>query len=1199
MWPIAFRPLQQVSIVLVLAGAGFGVLGGLSGHEGPPILRTALVVAGLVLVLAGVWQRTALTRARREVKALHERLSMMASVAEHTGSPVLVTDKDVRVVWCNEAFERDTGYSLNEVRGQRPGRWLRSPNADPVTVERVRDALRRRTDIDIELLHRYRDGRDRWVQVILSSQRDTEGRFCGYISVLVDIDAQFRTREAYRQALRDRDALMRTLDQYVILAETDDQGRLSRVNQRFIEISGFSEAELIGQGFGMLASGWHPPGFWRDMWTRIQRGLPWRGEICNRSKNGRLYWVQTLISPFVGPTGRIEKYVSIQSDVTEHRLARIELSKSQSLLSRTSQLAGVGGWYALPSTGSLHMTPEARHLLGADALELHALDDLWRAFDAGARLLVRQQLRELVGRQREEVSFVAPVGLHGGATARWIRMVASYGEADTDAAGRPQGRIIGAVQDYTAHVLAQERIREEQRILHSAMDAVGEAFALFDADQRLVYSNDEYAAWMPLHEAPRTGMRHEDLLRRIAEHGVFPEARGRESEWVQEVLRAPRKNDPDRIRQMADGRWIRFVDRVTADGHRVVFRYDVTELQSALIQADAAAVSKDQFLANMSHEIRTPINAIMGMLQLLADTRLDERQSDMVGKSRMAARSLLDIVNDILDYSKIEAGMMQLHEVPFRMAELHHELAVILDGARGQKPLDVVFALDPALPAVVVGDPVRLKQVLINLGGNAIKFTERGCVTLRWQLLARLAGRARIRFAVEDSGIGIAPELQATIFDSFSQGESSTTRRFGGSGLGLTISQRLVTYMGGHIDLVSTPGQGSCFSFEIELLEGQEADMPSIGVVDLNEAGERALEGIRILLVEDNALNQEVAMSMLAREGAAMTLAENGLQAVETLRATPAGFDLVLMDMQMPVLDGLRATERIRGELGLGSLPVIAMTANAMTSDRDNCLKAGMNAHIGKPFDLAEVVRTVRRFTRDASLVLPPAAPMPERAAEPPRDGPVFDESGALRRLGGNRLLLDQLRSRFGTAAKTLLRQAQARVTRGERASAADALHQLKGSAGVIGAARLAARCSEVERALRSEGVDPGGARGRGGLDGVADALQEVLDDLGLAPPTRPPESDLQTLETVGAPARNESAHLQTLVALKGLKHLLDAADMEAIDLHERWLAEHAGACDPRFKHLNACMENMNLQGAAEECASLLRPLEAVDVVIE
>lgn len=1198
MWLNALRPLQQVSIVLVLAGAGFGVLGGLSEHDGAQALRMALVVAGLVLVMAGVWQRAVLSRTRREVKALHERLSMMASVAQHTGSPVLVTDNDVRVVWCNEAFERDTGYSLDEVRGQRPGRWLRSPNADPVTVERVRDALRHHTDIDIELLHRYRDGRDRWVQVILTSQRDARGQFCGYISVLVDIDAQFRTREAYRRALRDRDALMRTLDQYVILAETDDQGRLTRVNQRFIEISGFSEEELIGQGFGLLASGWHPQGFWRDMWTRIERGLPWRGEICNRSRNGRLYWVQTLISPFVGPTGQIEKYVSIQTDVTEHRLARIDLSKSQSLLSRTSQLAGVGGWYALPSTGTLHMTPEARHLLGADELELHALDDLWRAFAAGARLLVRQQLRELVGRQREEVGFVAPVGSHGGAGVRWIRMVASYGEADPDAVGRPQGRIIGAVQDYTAHVLAQQRIREEQRILHSAMDAVGEAFALFDPDQRLVYSNDEYAAWMPLHEAPRTGMRHEDLLRSIAERGVFPEARGRESAWVQEVLRAPRKNDPDRIRQMADGRWIRFVDRVTADGYRVVFRYDVTELQSALIQADAAAVSKDQFLANMSHEIRTPINAIMGMLQLLADTPLDERQSDMVGKSRMAARSLLDIVNDILDYSKIEAGMMQLHEVPFRMAELHHELAVILDGARGHKPLDVVFDLDPALPAVVVGDPVRLKQVLINLGGNAIKFTERGCVTLRWQLVARQAGGARIRFAVADTGIGIAPELQETIFDSFSQGESSTTRRFGGSGLGLTISQRLVTYMGGHIDLVSTPGRGSCFSFEVELREGQEADLPRIGVVDLNEAGERALEGTRILLVEDNALNQEVAMSMLAREGAAMTLAENGLEAVEALRAAPSAFDLVLMDMQMPVLDGLRATERIRGELGLSGLPVIAMTANAMISDRDNCLKAGMNAHIGKPFDLAEVVRTVRRFTRDASLVLPPPAPVPQMTAETIREAPVLDDDGALRRLGGNRLLLDQLRSRFATTAKPLLRQAQARAARGEWGAAADALHQLKGSAGVIGAARLAAICSRAEQAFRSEGTDAM-ASSRGRPDGVDAALQELLDELGLTPATRPPESDLQGLEIAGDAARDEAAHLHSLVALKGLKRLLDAADMEAIDVHEHWLAQQAGSRDPRFKRLNACMDHMDLQGAAEECARLLRPLETVDVVVE
>ncbi|MBL8389308.1 MAG: PAS domain S-box protein [Hydrogenophaga sp.] len=1192
----AFGPLQRVTAGLMAGGVVLGVLGLAGWALNLRLSDEALVGTGLGLLVCGVWQWRLLRRSRHAVRGLNDELRMMASVAQHTGSPVLVTDNDVKVVWCNQAFERETGYRLDEVRGESPGRRLRSPEADPVTVARVRDALRNHTDIDIEMLHRYRDGKDRWVRLILTSQLDAQGEFCGYVSVLVDIDVQFRTREAYRQTLRDRDALMRTLEEYVILSEADVQGRFIRVNRRMLEITGYSEAELIGQGFDLLGSGWHNAAFWRDMWSRIRSGLPWRGEICNRSKSGRLYWVQTIITPFVGANGQIEKFVAIQADISEHKLARIELSKSQTLLARTSQLAGVGGWYALQPAGTLHMTPECRELLGADNLVLRTLDDLWQAFDAGARLVVRQQLRELVERKRREISLVAPVSQNNGATARWVKMMAGYGETDLEGGARSQGRIIGAVLDYTPQVLAQQRILEEQRIMHSAIDSVGEAFALFDPQGRLIYFNDEYAAWMPSNTPPVQGVRQEDLLRSIAERGVFREAVGREAEWVQEVLRAPLKNDPDRVRQMADGRWIRFVDRITADGYRVVFRYDVTELQDALIQADAAAQSKGQFLANMSHEIRTPINAITGMLQLLGDTSLDDRQADMVRKSRLAARSLLGIINDILDFSKIEAGKMTLHASAFRMADLRHELEVILDGARGSKPLEIVCQVDPGVPPVLVGDPVRLKQVLINLGGNAVKFTERGQVTLRCQLVAALAERVRLRFAVEDTGIGVAPALQATIFDSFSQGESSTTRRFGGSGLGLTISQRLVSLMGGQIGLVSTPGQGSCFSFEIDLHEGREADLPADTMTAI-PAKLRPLDGVRVLVVEDNALNQEVAMSLLAREGAAVTLAENGLKAVEALQADPTAFDVVLMDMQMPVLDGLGATERIRGELGLSSLPVIAMTANATSSDRDVCLQAGMNAHIGKPFDIAEVVRTVRQFVDGAGV----AGPVAVDVAAPAEPAPpaVLDDAGALRRLGGNQVLLDQLRARFEAAARNLLKQAGTRSARGEWNRVADAMHQLKGSAGVIGADWLGQAAAQAERLFRHPDGAAQRAQASAALDRVEQALSDVVRRLPAVQALVAQVSGLVPIDD-GAPAAADGSDvLRCLVALKTLKPLFDSADMDAIDAHDRWLQEQPRARDGRFDELNRCAEAMDFQGAALACERLLASIEMVDLPIE
>jgi PAS domain S-box-containing protein len=1176
------RRSQPVAGVLLAVGALLTLVGLLVQRGGGDGVE-AFLAAGVALLVAGGWQWWLMGRTQEAMADVSAELALRERAVQHAGSPVLVTDNQLAVLWCNQAFERDTGYPLDMVRGRRPSRLLRSPNADPVAVARIRAAVRDHQDIDIELLHRYRDGRDRWVRVVLTAQRDAQGLRCGFVSVLIDIDVQVRTREALRRALRHQSALMNTLDEYVIVAEADRQGCIKRVNQRFLEVSGYREDELLGQRFSVLGSGRQPPAFWRSMWKRISRGLPWQGEICNRRKDGQLFWVQSLVAPFLGADGSIEKFICIQSDISALRRTQIELRQSESLLRQTSLLAGVGGWSVTGEAGPLVMTPECRQILGVREDELSGYDELWRCFGTGARLLVRNQLQELARGERTDVSLLAPLRQASGAQASWVRLVASLRDADTEGEDPMPRSILGAVQDYTPHMQAQQRIREEQRILHSAMDAVGEAFALFDPDQRLVYFNEAYAAWFPPDMPAQQGLSHVAVLEAIARSWVFPDAAGREAEWVQDVLRVAPAQEADRLRQTADGRWFRFTDRVTPDGHRVVLRSDVTELQTALMRADAAAESKGQFLANMSHEIRTPINAVMGLLQLLGHTRLAPEQADMVRKSLMATRSLLDILNDILDFSKIEAGKMSLHEVPFRLSDLRHELEVILTGARGHKPLDLRLETDASVPDVVVGDPVRLKQVLINLGGNAIKFTETGAVCLRWQRLPGPEGQVRIRFEVQDSGIGIAPEQQLRIFDSFSQGEASTARRFGGSGLGLTISQRLVALMGGQITLQSELGRGSCFGFDIVLREALPGEVPMALLPPVAAAGER-LQGLRLLLAEDNALNQEVALAMLRREGATVVLAENGQQAVDALAAEPAGFDLVLMDMQMPVLDGLQATERIREGLGLRELPVLAMTANAMQSDRERCLQAGMNAHLGKPFDIDQVVALILRFTGrpgligDAVAALPPAGPASALATA----AALREDQDSLRRLGGNAQLLAQLRAQFPASAREAWRRAQARAARGEWAEAADALHQMKGAAGVVGAPHLALLSGGLEQALRDHAPDPADAGTRALLQRIGaleDTLEQTLAALAEADPATAP---------VAPVAQGAEAWAACLADLRSLKLALDQADMQAIDQHEAWLARYPMARDERFRIFNEQVEALDLQAAGQTCAALL-----------
>jgi hypothetical protein len=392
---------------------------------------------------------------------------------------------------------------------------------------------------------------------------------------------------------------------------------------------------------------------------------------------------------------------------------------------------------------------------------------------------------------------------------------------------------------------------------------------------------------------------------------------------------------------------------------------DVTGYVLALARAEQASVAKGQFLANMSHEIRTPMNAILGLLNMLQDTPLNALQTDYVAKTDGAARSLLGLLNDILDFSKVEAGKMTLDPRPFNLDKLLKDLAVILKSNIGDKPVALQFDVASDVPRVLLGDDMRLQQVLINLGGNAIKFTSQGEVVLRVRQVERGATDTVLEFAMRDSGIGIAPENQAHIFSGFSQAEASTTRRFGGTGLGLSISSRLVTLLGGELQLNSTPGQGSTFYFQIRFplasLPVAELPPPAAAGGAVPDRVKRLL-GLRVLVVEDNKINQMVAKGLLSKEGADITLVENGQLGVQAVATAQPPFDVVLMDVQMPVMDGYAATRAIRQELGLTVLPIVAMTANAMASDRAACMAAGMNDHVGKPFELDHLVTTLLRL---------------------------------------------------------------------------------------------------------------------------------------------------------------------------------------------------------------------------------------------
>lgn len=494
------------------------------------------------------------------------------------------------------------------------------------------------------------------------------------------------------------------------------------------------------------------------------------------------------------------------------------------------------------------------------------------------------------------------------------------------------------------------------------------------------------------------------------------------------------------------------------------------ELKEARDAAEVANRAKSVFLANMSHEIRTPMNAILGLAHLMRRSEVCPQQTERIDKLNAAAGHLLSIINDVLDLSKIEAGKFVLESRPFMLSELFDGVVGLLSGRAAEKGLRIETMIGPGLDEMLLGDRQRLAQILLNYAGNALKFTDRGGVVLAAERLAGEPGEFRVRFEVRDSGIGISPEAIARIFKPFEQADSSTTRSYGGTGLGLTISKRLARAMGGDVGVNSTPGEGSAFWFTARLgLAPAEPHAAPRPLADAPAAVADAETTRRLLVVEDNLINQEVAVEILSGLGYRVDVAANGREALE--RVVRGGYDLVLMDMQMPEMDGLAATRAIRALPGYDKLPIIAMTANAFAEDRESCLAAGMNDHIAKPVDPALLELKVGRWLGKA---------MPTDFTHAVIDGASDDFTGRLRRCGlidvdrGMRLMRNRP-ARYAAMLRTFSEQyashpqkLRASLACGELEDTVRLAHSLKGSAATVGADALAAAAAGLEQALRN-----------------------------------------------------------------------------------------------------------------------------------
>jgi PAS domain S-box-containing protein len=1119
----------------------------------------------------------------------------------------------------------------------------------------------------------------------------------------------------------------------------DLNGTVQSWNSGAERLFGYSAQDAIGQKLARLIGPLELEHDERDILARIAEGA----EIGNfqttrRHRDGQLLQVSVSVASIRDASGRIIGASKTVRDISELMTAQRHIEELNANLElqvaqRTVELSDTRKTLRTV----LDAVPSMIGYWDAGLINRVANHAYHKWFGVDAETIPGMHLRALLG----DAIFQANLP-HIEAVLRGEPQIFERAIPDADGAirhaltnylpDRVDGVVCGfyvVVHDVTELVLSRQELGSANLLLQSVLLASSEiAIIATDLDGLITVFNRGAELMLGYTSVEMVGLRDPGCLHLpdevIARGREMSEASGSLVEGFRVFFHVPEQLGAERrewtyVRR--DGAQIPVELVVTAmrDAQGVLTGYlgmanDISQrrtFEAGLIEArqiaERASAAKGQFLANMSHEIRTPMNAVLGMLQLVRKTELSARQRDYIEKSYSAGQSLLAILNDILDYSKIDAGKMAIECISFDIEFLLRDLGVVMAGNHLGKPVEVLFDLPPTLPRWVSGDRLRLQQVLINLAGNALKFTERGEVVLAVEERNRAPDELTLRFSVRDSGIGMQPDQLQMIFDGFSQAESSTSRRFGGTGLGLAISRRLLTLMGAQLQVESTLGVGSCFWFDLSLgiatappmarpleplaqahlllvddnpvareillnmiaslgwtvdlvidgeqalahasqndydailmdwqlpgIDGlqtakllvnanpkqsapvimvsaygaevlnqalQEPDAPfcdyltkpitpeqlreavirAIGGVDtgdkiarLPESNEQPLLGLQLLVVEDNALNREVIFELLQQEGAQVLVADGGLQGVSMVLGGEPRFDAVIMDMQMPEIDGLEASRRIRADGRFAELPILAISANVTAADQSLCLQAGMNDHLGKPINIDAVVGKLLLLCGRA--VRPPseASSLPNAEA-----ADIESMRSVLLRFGGNVRVYANALAGFDSEMKRLCSELRQHIMNADQPAMLASLHTLKGLAATLGAKAVASYATELEESMRCETgtqlqlQDSEHLRSLSALS--AQHLQQALA------PFLP--------ETATSPVRIEEAEWHRLLA--ETLTLLRAADMQALEYAQQLLT----AAPPRHQTSLETMLHLTQQLDFAMAADLLGSISAIE----
>jgi len=1122
-------------------------------------------------------------------------------------------DGSMTVVYVSDEIESLSGYSAVDMTGKDPLKTV-SGLISPDDLPRVKAALEKAIEEKSAFLAEYRiidrQGEIHWVvdrgHIVFDPQGDPL-----YLEGTIFDESK---RKLFEDELKK---LSRAVEQSpASILITDKQGNIEYVNPKFCQVTGYSIEEVIGQNPRILNSGKMPPELYRELWKTISSGKEWKGELINKSKSGEFYWESVTISPVLSEDNTITSYLSIKEHIHDRKMLENQIRENEKRFRGYFENSQVGMAITSPTAGWVEVNGQLQKMLG-------------------------YTLKELRGMTWSELTH--PDDL----------------EADME---------------------------QFDRILAGEIDQ-------YSLDKRFI-------------------------------------KKGGEIVYTNLAVSSVRNEAGDILSILAS--FVDITDRKLLEDEQKSRLDDLNETQTAMLNmmddlddekqnAEAATQAKSDFLANMSHEIRTPMNAIMGLTNLCLQTDLSSKQADYLTKVYSSSHALLGIINDILDFSKIEAGKLEIENIDFYLDDVLDNVTNLVALKAQDNGLEFLLKTSPKVPNGLVGDPLRLGQILVNLANNAVKFTQAGEIVILSELLEEKEGNLTLRFTVQDSGIGLTPEQIDKLFQAFSQADTSTTRKFGGTGLGLTISKRLVEMMGGQIWVESEYGAGSRFIFTVVYHQQTiEASKPVVSLLDLKglrvlvvddnktareiliamlasfsfeitgvnsgekallelgEAGDRpydlvlmdwqmpnldgiqtslrirnnhllshqpkivmvtafgkedlfeqstqveicgvlskpvsssalydtimtafgkvsgvkrkkvaqyqidledlrSIQGARILLVEDNEINQQVAQELLQNSGFVVDIVVNGLKAVEAIEKT--SYDLVLMDIQMPVMDGYEATREIRKKSKFKKLPIVAMSANAMTQDKEDAMASGMNEHVPKPIDPKQLFGALLKFIEPGERDMPQSVLNRLQSLDDTEPVPLDDIEGidtetGIMRVGGNVKTYRSVLKKFSQNQSNAVDEIRKSIDQGDVQLAVRLAHTLKGVSGNIGAMEL----HEAAKKLESN-ID----QGKADLSDALSDTQKILAALVLA---------ISSMEAPDKPEQRSAKYDPSLIAplFSDLLELLLDDDTEAAEVVENIKFHLADSAHMHsLKQLEKQIGMYDFEAAVDQLQQLAKDLE-------